>query len=147
MLSMNIKVLYFSKGGSTKMVADSMAQALSLPAADSLPMAYPLENAKLVFLGAGLHSGKIDDKIKEYIKTLDARHAKEIKNVALFSTTANDDDAAIKSMKELLESKGIHVLDKSFCCEQKSLFKRDRPNAADLKDAQDFAKACIDLVK
>ncbi len=144
---MIIKVLYYSKGGSTKMVADSMAQALSLPVADSLPLAYPVENAKILFLGAGLHAGKIDDKIKEYIKTLDSRHAKEIKNAALFSTTTNDDAAAITQMKELLEAKGIHVLDKSFCCEQKSLFKRDRPNATDLKNAQDFANACVDLLK
>ena len=145
MFSMNIKVLYFSKSGNTKKVAESIAKATN-QVAESVPPAYPSDNVKLLFLGAGVYLGKIDDKMKNYIRSLDA---KKVKNVALFSTSGSDKNIEINIMKELLVAKGINVLDKSFSCGGKFFifFKRNHPNAEDLKNAQDFAIKIVEGIK
>lgn len=139
------KVLYFSKGGNTKKVADSIAKAIDL-SAETVPVAYPISNVQLLFLGAGLYAGKLDEKMTNYIKILDA---KSVRNVALFSTSGNGEGSANKIMRDLLVAKGINVLDKSFSCKGQSFIflSRKHPDEQDLKNAQDFAKECLESIK
>jgi flavodoxin len=141
---MNIKILFSSKSGNSQKIADAIAQSLSLTT-EPVPPAYPFSNVSLLFLGADANGGKIDEKTKYFIKTLDI---KKVKNVALFSTSGDGKSEGINVMKELVAAQGINVLEKSFACEGKySLFKANHPNADDLKNAQDFAKACIDSLQ
>jgi flavodoxin len=138
MLLMNTKVMYFSKGGNTKKIAEAIAKSFN-QSPESVPPAYPLDNIKLLFLGSAVYGGKISDKVKDYIKTL---NVKKVRNVALFSTTGNGKDTAIMQMKDLIVAQGINVLDESFSCKGRFFLflNAQRPNAEDLKNAQDFAK-------
>lgn len=139
---MNIKVLYFSKGGNTMKMAEAIASELSVTT-EAIPPAYPLDNVKLLFLGASIHGKKIDEKMIDYIKTLDN---KKVKNAALFSASGDNLDG-INAMKELLTSKGIHVMDESFCCEGKhALFQHAHPDDNDLKNVRAFAKKTFELL-
>ncbi|RCX14854.1 flavodoxin [Anaerobacterium chartisolvens] len=141
---MKIKVMYHTRGGNTKKIAEAIAQTAG-HTAESVPPAYPDENIKLVFLGAGIYAGKIDPKMQEYIQTLDTG---KVKNVALFGT-AGSPEGGIQIMRQLLESKGINVLPESFVCPGKFFlfFNRKRPSSDDLKNAQDFAKKAIEAVE
>jgi flavodoxin len=143
-LHMKAKVMYYSRSGNTKKVADAIAQAVG-HTSEAVPPAYPFDNVKLLFLGAGVYGGKVDKKMTEYIRTLDAAN---IKNVALFSTMASQ-DKGIPLMRQLLQEKGINVLEESFICPGKFFvfFKRNHPSAEDLKNAQAFAKRAMDRVK
>ncbi|HEX3027061.1 MAG TPA: flavodoxin family protein [Clostridia bacterium] len=142
---MNIKVMYYSKGGNTKKVAQTISQAINQPA-ESIPPAYPAENIRLLFLGGGVYGGKLDPKLTEYINTLTPE---KIKNVALFSTSGSGQGDGIRLMKEALEKKGLHVLDENFVCCGKYFifFKRNHPDADELKAAQDFAKKAVEKLE
>ncbi|MDR3552032.1 MAG: flavodoxin domain-containing protein [Clostridia bacterium] len=135
---MNVKVHYLSRGGNTKKIAEAISQAIG-QMAEAIPPAYPMENVKLLFLGGGIYGGKLDSKLSYYIGTL---NTKMVKNVVLFSTSGSPQGPANKLMKEQLEAKGIKVLEKSFCCPGKFFlfFNIGRPNSADIKKAQEFAK-------
>lgn len=141
---MKIKVMYHSLGGNTEKVAQAIAQVVGQPA-EAVPPAYPLDNIKLLFLGGGVYKSKLHNKVVEYIRTLDAAN---IKNVAIFGTSGMQDNG-IKEMRALLQGKGINVLDESFLCPGKffAFFKRNHPNAEDLKRAQDFARRTIESLK
>ncbi len=141
---MKIRVLYYSKGGSTKKVAEAMAKAINQPV-EAIPPAYPLENVKLLFLGSGVYAGKINQKMVDFINTLNTNR---VKNVALFGTTGKE-DKAITKMRELLTAKGINVLEESFLCKGKFFlfFNSRHPNAVDLKQAQEFAMKQVGLMK
>jgi len=141
---MKIKVMYQSKGGNTKMVADAIAEAVG-QVNEAVPPAYPLENVSLLFLGGALYSGKIDKKLVDFIKTLNISRAK---NVAIFGTSGSQDNV-ITQIKDLVKAQGINVLDETFMCKGKFFvfFNRKRPNEADLKLAKEFAQRAVLKVK
>lgn len=141
---MKVRVLYFSKGGNTKKVAEAMAKAINQPV-EAIPPAYPLENVKLLFLGSGVYGGKIDSKMIDFINTLNTNR---VKNVALYGTSGKG-DGAIAKMKEMLKAKGINVLEETFLCKGKYFIflNSGHPNADELKQAQEFAVRQVSLVK
>lgn len=141
---MKVKVMYHSKGGNTKKVAEAIAQAVG-QTAEAIPPAYPLESVNVLFLGAAIYAGKIDPKIREFIRTL---NSSRVKNVALFSTSGGQDKALIE-MKDLLKSQGINVLAETFLCKGEwfVFFNRKHPNSEDLKAAQEFAEKVVGQVK
>lgn len=136
---MKTKVMYHSRSGNTKKVADAIAKELG-QIAEPIPADYPLENVDLLFLGAGIYAGKADKKIVEFISTL---NTKRVKNVALFGTSAGQQDAHLNRMRELIKAQGINVIEETYTCGGKFLFfiQRKHPNDEDLMQAQKFAKA------
>lgn len=141
---MKLKVMYHSRGGNTKKVAEAIAQALG-QTAEAVPPAYPLENVNLLFLGAAVYAGKMDAKVSEFIRTLNKNR---VKNVALFSTTGGQ-DKALTEMRDSLKSQGVNVLDETFLCKGKFFifFNRQHPTAEELKAAQEFAKKVAAQIK
>lgn len=142
---MTIRVLYYSKGKHTRMVAEAIAQAVQEKAED-VPPAYPADNVKLLFLGSGVYGGKMGKPMQEYIGLLSSTR---VQNVALFGTAGNGGDAVIRQMRQMLTEKGIHVLDESFVCRGQFAFflSRNHPDGDDLKAAQEFAKKALESVK
>lgn len=138
---MKTKVMYYSKSGNTKKVAEAIAQVVG-QTSESVPPAYPLENVELLFLGAGSYGQKVDNKMVEFIRTLNTNR---VRNVALFGTVGGK-DAHLGYMRELLTAQGINVLEETYCCKGRSFFfiHRKHPNADDLKAAQAFAQKCVE---
>jgi flavodoxin len=137
---MKVKVLYHSKSGNTKKVAEAIARATG-QVEEAIPPAYPLENIDVLFLGAGIRAGKVDKKVQEFVRTLTPARAKK---VVVFGT-AGSPEGAFPLMKKMMEEKGLKVADEFFMCKGKWFFFMDRghPNAADLEAAANFAKKII----
>lgn len=141
---MNIKVMYYSRSGNTKKVADAIAKALDTQV-EQVPPAFMPDNMKLVFLGGGVYMGKTDKQIDKFIQMLDS---KKVHNVALFGTMASE-TKAIDQMRKQLQAKGINVLEETFVCKGKCMvfFNRKHPDKADLEKAVEFAKRAVEAVK
>lgn len=139
-------VLYYSKGGNTKKIADAIAEELDeVLKSEQIPPAYPPENVSLLFLGTGEYAGKPDSKMVEFIRTLNPNR---VKNAAVFGTSAGDAGKAIENVKSLLKEKGINVVDESFSCRGKFLLaNRKRPDESDIKSAKEFAKKVYGSIK
>jgi flavodoxin len=141
---MDIKVLFHSKTGNTKKVAEAISKAVNVPA-EIIPVKLPAEPIDLLFIGDGIYMSTIDKKTEEFIKTLNGNM---VKYAAIFSTYGGQNKAADK-MKELLSKQGIRVADESFSCRGKAWFilNRKHPSEAELNAAAEFAKRIVDTVK
>ncbi|WP_024831938.1 flavodoxin family protein [Ruminiclostridium josui] len=141
-------VLYYSKGGNTKKIADAIADELDdVLKSEQIPPAYPPENVALLFLGTGEYAGKPDPKTLEFVRTL---NKDRVKNVAVFGTNGKGvAGQAINTIKSLLKEKGINVVDESFCCKGKFFIfaNRKNPDANDIKAAKEYAKRVYNSIK
>ncbi|MDC7226017.1 MAG: flavodoxin domain-containing protein [Spirochaetales bacterium] len=134
---MKIAVMYFTKSGNTRKVAEAIAKPLGVQAV-SIDEGLK-EDVDTLFLGSSVYAGGVDKKVKEFINGLNV----EVKEAVNFSTAA-----IIKStfdqMKKILSSKGIKMSDREFHCRGSfAVMHRNRPNADDLKKAEEFAKGFI----
>lgn len=139
-------VLYYSKSGNTKKIADAIAEELDeVLKSEQIPPAYPPENVSLLFLGTGEYAGKPDPKMVEFIRTL---NSDRVKNAAVFGTSAGGAGKAINAVKTLLKEKGINVVDESFSCRGKFLLSnRKKPDEADIQNVKGYAKKVYDSLK
>ncbi|ACL76872.1 flavodoxin family protein [Ruminiclostridium cellulolyticum] len=141
-------VLYYSKGGNTKKIADEIADELEdVLKSEQIPPAYPPENVALLFLGTGEYGGKPDSKTLEFVRTL---NKDRVKNVAVFGTNGKGTTGtAIDTIKSLLKEKGINVIDESFCCKGKFFvfFNRKNPDTNDFKAAREYARRVYNSIK
>jgi flavodoxin len=136
---MNIKVLYWSKTGNTKKIAETMADVMGCMAESILSLREPV-SADILFLGAAVYATfnhEVDPKVSEFIQGLDPA---KIGKVILFCTGFAD--TAVKLMRGLLKSKGISVAENSFFCKGKMFifFNFGHPDKTDLENAKTFAK-------
>jgi flavodoxin len=139
-------VLYYSKGGNTKKIAEAIAAELEVPKTEQVPPAYPPENVGLMFLGTGAYGAKPDPKMIEFIRTLNTNR---VKNVAVFGTSAGGGSEAINIVKGLIKEKGINVIDESFSCKAKSFLflNRKKPDQNDIAAAKQYARRVNDSLK
>ncbi len=144
-------ILYSSKSGNTKKIADSMASQVGCDAiritADSTPPNVDLEGYDLVFVGTGLFAGTPNEDMVRYIGNL---NLKTTKMFALFITwggAPRTDKLALKRLKALLEGKGQKVLEDHFACYggwKGVLMKRGHPKPEEIKAAGEWAKKLVD---
>ncbi len=141
-------VLYYSRGGNTKKIADAIAEELKefgVLKSEQIPPAYPPENVQLLFLGTGIYAGKPDSKMVEFIRTLNSNR---VKNAVVFGTTGSQNNA-VETVKALLREKGINVIDETFLCKGKYFifFNRKKPDSDDIKAAKTFARKIYNSIK
>jgi flavodoxin len=133
------QVVYVSRKGSTKKVAEFIARGLGV-----IPQAVgadtKIEHAETLFVGGALYAGKIDGKLRDFLQKLSGS---QVDRVVVFSTSAGG-KTILSEVKSILEPKNIKVADESFHCKGAFLFiNGDRPNEEDLKHAEDFAKKVV----
>ncbi|MHB1394563.1 MAG: flavodoxin family protein [Clostridia bacterium] len=138
---MNVKVMYHSKTGNTRKLAEAMAEALGIAAEpiNEKSIVEPVdEPIDMLFIGDGVYAGGSDRITTSFIKTL---NGSLVKNAAVFGTYGGQKKAVTK-MKELLKKQGINAIDESFGCRGKcwAIFNRKHPSEEDLKAAKVFAK-------
>ncbi len=142
-------VLYYSKSGNTKKIADAIAEELEdVLKSEQIPPAYPPENVALLFLGTGEYAGKPDLKMIEFVRTLNTNR---VKNAAVFGTSGagTAEGKAVSALKALLREKGINVVDETFACKGKNFifFNRNKPDADDVKAAKEYARKVYGSIK
>ena len=129
-------VVYFSKGGKTKKVAEAIAQELQCVIVDAAKSTPDLSDVDLLVVGSGTYGGKPGKKLQEFLDGLEP--VKKGKS-AIFTTSAGPNPKSLAIMKESLEAKGYEVVS-TFDCRGQFLFgSRGHPNEVDLKDAKAFA--------
>ncbi len=145
---MKTMVMYYSRNGNTKVIADAITKELGILQSEQIPPSYPLENVSLLFLGTGEYAGKPDPKMIEFIRTLNNNH---VKNVVVYGTSGSGtiNGKAVTTVKNLLKEKGINVIDETFCCKGKFFlfFNRKKPDSDDILKAKEFARKVYNSFK
>jgi flavodoxin len=133
---MKRKVIYVSRTGNTKKVAEAIASAIGIDAGS--PDAFDATEAcDLLFLGGAVYGGELSPEMKGFVERLDP---KKVARVAVFCTAVMGEKAN-DLMKGLLGARGIPVADESFACRGKFLWmNRKSPNADELRRAREFAE-------
>ena len=131
---MNISVRYYSRGGNTKLLAESIAKDLNVSA-----ISVDSDNSELkddvdvLFIGGALYVYGLDKNLNKYIENLDA---KKIKRAVAFSTSWLSKHS-IDLIKKGLMKKGIKV-------EEEDCYYKGKPSENDLKEAESFAKRIVE---
>lgn len=135
---MKIAIRYYTKTGNTKKLAKAMADAIGV---EALSIDNPVdEEVDCLLLGSSYYAFDIDPEVKKFIDSLDASKVKAIVNfgsAALLNSTR-------KQVEKAAAAKGIPVAEEEFHCKGKfKMMHKDRPNAEDLANAAEFAKALL----
>lgn len=142
---MKALVLYASKSGNTKKVADSIAVELNCQAIQLTHTSKPtinIDDYDLIFIGSGINFGNPNEDVIRYLQSTDFL---ELKRFAVFLTwggAGQTDKQALDRLQSILKSKGQIVLADVFRCfggRQFTLSKRGHPNGNDLAAAKNWA--------
>lgn len=137
---MNIKVYYVSPKGCAQTVAMTIAKECRCTQEPLMP-AYPPENVALMFIGC---EGKKADKVT--MEFLESLNTNRVRNAALFCCSPKQEKTAIDQMREVLEGKGINVLEECRTFPGKGFLSGRNPGAKDLEEAAAFARACMEKI-
>lgn len=141
---MKTEIIYCSKSGNTKKVADTIAQALGqIPKAISQDFLF--NDIDVLFLGAGAYANKVEKGMAEFISKL---NSSQVKNVALFGTYGWHKNF-LDYMRDLLKSQGINVIEEAYSCRGRLFFfiYRRHPDEQDLRQAKEFVKIVQEKLK
>lgn len=133
---MNFLVVYYSKGGKTRKIAEAIAQELACEAIDVKKETPNVTDVDMLILGSGNYGGKPDKKIQNFIDSLQPSNDKK---AAVFATSGGPESKCIHVMEKTLETKGYNVISGFYCLGQFILLNRGHPNENDLKNARTFA--------
>ena len=130
------EVIYYSKLGNTKKVAEAIALELGVTA-ENVKAKKGLAKDSFVFLGSGCYAGKPGKKLQKFIKSNDFQG----RQVALFGTSGGGKGDEVKVIAELLKPAGA-LMRGSFYCQGGGflLFIRGHPNSEELANAREFAR-------
>jgi flavodoxin len=132
-------VIYVSKGGNTKKLANAIAKGAGVQAQPTVNVVN-LTQVDILFIGGSIYGGRISGALRKFLQNLDQKQAAK---VVVFGTSMSG-KRALPEVKAILEPKGIPVAAETFHCKGSFLCANlGHPNADDLAQAEDFAKrAC-----
>jgi flavodoxin len=111
-------ILYSSKSGNTKKIADAMAAQLGCEAikitAESNAAAVDLDGYDLIFVGTGLFAGTPNEDIVKYLDTLKLKNSKLFGLFITWGGAPRSDKMALTRLRTHLEGKGQRVLEEHF---------------------------------
>ena len=134
---MDVQVIYFSRKGSTKKVAEAIASEFCVDAEDVKTA--KLNKQSFIFLGSGCYGGKPGKHMMKFIDNNDFKS----RNIALFGTSGGGEGKETEVMEIMLLDKGAIVKGKYFCQGRFWFGNKDKPSNKDLDDAKNFAKNMI----
>lgn len=134
---MKAAVIYATKTGHSKKIADSIAGGIKVPALD-IASRPKLDDVDLLFIVGGIYGGKSIPELLEYLRGLDGSTVRE----AVLVTSCVSKTAKQEEVRKLLAEKNIRVSEEEFTCQGSFLFfGRKHPDPADLENSVKFAKA------
>lgn len=134
---MTTAIRYFSRTGNTKKLAEGIACALGMEA-KTTEVALE-EKVDILFLGSAVYAAGVDDEVKAFIKN----NASKIGKIVNFSTAALL-PSTYKQVSKLAEENNVAISEEEFHCRGAfAVMHKGRPNEADIKAAQEFAKKII----
>ena len=135
---MTIAVRYHSRGGSTRKVAQAIADAVG---AEALTVNTPLqEKADILFLGSAVYAGGVDEAVKAFLND----NKDYIGTVYNFSTAAVA-PSTYKQIQKLTGELGIDLSEREYHCRGRFLLMHTKhPDEGDLLRAAAFAKQVVE---
>jgi flavodoxin len=129
------EVVYCSRTGNTKMIADEIASELKVTA-EPVKTKEGLSRGSFVFLGSDCYFTGYSRKLKKFITGNDFSGRK----VALFGTSATDHGNELETLNKTVAARGAIVMGK-FNCRGRFLgvFNRKHPTQQELILARRFA--------
>lgn len=133
------QVIYFSRGGNTRKVAEIIADEIGVNAQD-VEEANIEKGKNFFFLGSGCYGGKPSPKILNFIQAHDFTGQK----IALFGTSGSGQGKELESMEKALLENDAKIVGKYSCKGKTFVFiNRKHPNKEDLDLARRFARNLI----
>jgi flavodoxin I len=131
------EIIYFSRGGNTRKVAEAIASELGISAKD-IGTAGIVSQETFIFLGSGNYGGKPAREVTDFIE----KNCHQGRKVAVFGTSAGDNGKEVAAIEKLLVKRGAKISG-GFHCPGKFLFfiRRGHPNENDIKKAREWARA------
>lgn len=135
------QLLFYSRGGNTRKLADAIAIELGVKAAD-IKTAFIDPAADIIFLGSGCYGSKPGEEMMKFIEKNDF----SVRKVAVFGTSGGNAGIEVDLMAAALKHNGATVLG-SYHCKGKAflLFSTGHPNREDLEGARKFAGETVML--
>jgi flavodoxin len=130
------EVIYFSRSGNTRKVANAIAEELNAKARHirSVPILAPGAD---LFLGSGLYLLRPSKEVRDFIQNNDFKGRK----VALFGTSATGIGIETAWMERQLKRRGAIICGKYYCAGKIFFIRQNRPSPKDLEKAREFARA------
>jgi flavodoxin len=133
---MKAGIIYYSKTGHSKKIAEAISTALQIQAED-IKSEPKLSNLDLLFIIGGIYAGKSDPALIAYINKIEST---KVKKVALITTCASNKTKQVLA-RETLVKNNIEVLPEEFICKGNFLLMaHGHPNQTDIKDAVSYAR-------
>ena len=137
---MNIALVYFSRGGNTRKIAEAMAEELEVTAVDVMKEQPDVSDVDLLVVGSGTYGSKPGKEMVAYLENIKPVTGKK---AACFSSCASGDASkTLNAMKDILGEKGYSTVD-CFSCLGKwlmGLSRRGHPSDEEIAQAREFAK-------
>jgi flavodoxin len=147
-------ILYSSKSGNTKKIAESMAARIGCEVikitSDNNPSNADLEGYDLIFVGTGLYAGTPNEQIVKYLGSLNLKSTKQFALFITWGGAPRSDKSALTRLRVLLEGKGQKVLDEHFAAYggwKGILMKRGHPKPEEIQAAGQWAKQLVEKFK
>lgn len=136
---MKTAVIYFSKTGNSKKIAESVATALQTKAED-IKLKPVLNEVDLLFIVGGIYGGASLPDLKEFVEGIKENN---VHKVALITSCLSKKQRQ-DMIRDILIRNKIEVVAEEFICRGKLLFIGfGHPNKDDINAAISFAKKVI----
>jgi flavodoxin len=133
--AMQTLVIYSSKTGNTKKVAETIAAVFGVKA-QSCAEFQGIPKVDLLIVGSGVYGGRMGADLADLLNRIPAGAVKQ----ALVFGTIGGQTSAVEAIENVIEAKDIEVLGNFYCKGQAWwLLNRKRPNEQDLAAARLFA--------
>ncbi|MDF2587124.1 MAG: uncharacterized protein K0S41_965 [Anaerocolumna sp.] len=133
---MNTALIYATKTGHSKKIANAIAKELNVLAED-IKSEPKLDNVDLLFLIGGIYGSQSAPELLSYLEKLNNNMVKKV----ILLTSSASKVAKQSAVRTLLKEKGIEVEEDEFVCQGSFLFMGFRhPNKDDIQNAVTFAK-------
>jgi flavodoxin len=132
------EVIYYSKGGNTRKVAEVMAEELGTTA-KNINSVETLARDATIFLGTGCYGGVMVKEISDFIE----RNQLQGRKIAFFTTSAFGWGKEVAVMTKHIQEKGVEIVGSFNCFGQFLTMKRGHPDQDDLEKARQFARSII----
>jgi len=133
---MKAAVIYCSKSGNTKKIAQAIAEVLETEA-KSVEEKIELRECDLICVGTGVHGFKPERGMTNFLKGLERLEGKK---GAVVETYSSIPSGFLNTMESILREKDVDVIGKWSYKGKFLVVNRGRPNKKDPEDARAFAK-------
>ncbi len=130
-------VIYYSKLGHSKKIAQAIANELGVKAQD-IRENPEIKDMDQLYIVSGIYGGVSAPQLLEFLKTLDGQKIKR----AYLLTSAGGKTTRAAKVRSVLTELGIPVAEEEFTCQGAIfLFGMGHPNKADIQNAIHFVQS------